>query len=277
MYASNEDEEWVYLQPKPTLSDIENEFEEKNSLILSERTLSSSDDEETSLSTYSTSRDEEKSTTPKLLKQRRKISVDRVKRIEKTRINDDKIISYVFLVILFVLPFLLGYFVSKSNQPALQKVFDELGRVNQRLNGISSTPTKQIEDELIAQVNTLTLQLEELRENLTSRIQQLTLENQRLRDEIKSQDESSTEKLFVSILKKTSTHLGDVFHHLSESVTNVFDQTQEFLRQNRRFSSSQHRTTFDFFNRLKNRQQNSEFPMKQIRSVQNWAAKIIRR
>lgn len=225
MYASNEDEEWVYLHPKPTLNDVENEFEEKNSLILSEETLSSSDDEETSLSTYSTSRDEEKSTTPKLLK-RRKTSADRVQRIEKTQINDEKLISYVFLVILFVLPFLLGYFVSKSSkketpsnffsmkvdrfrfrfqldQPALQKVFDELGRVNQRLNGISSTSTKQIEDELIAQVNTLTLQLEELRENLTSRIQQVKL-FERVAFFIENFDISSSSSSKVNVGKSTS-------------------------------------------------------------------------
>ena len=165
--------------------------------------------------------------------------INLIKWYQQYQNKDDVLLRSFLLVLLFVLPFSLGYymsrwskivffpstrsmdclFVRRTDQPSMDKFVIELDRVNQRLNGLSSTSARLMEKELTEQVNTLTLQIQRLREDLQRteetlalRIDQLTLENHRLREEFQTRsspskiDEETAERPFEDIPVRSTRH-----------------------------------------------------------------------
>ncbi|CAF0850404.1 unnamed protein product [Rotaria sp. Silwood1] len=120
-------------------------------------------------------------------------------------------ISYVYIIIFLVLPFILGHIVTRWDQSMITKVVEELVKTNQRFNNVKDMRmgnveealTKQLEEKLQHMIYQQSawhdrekyafgLQIYELQEilkrtqqSLTNTIHQLTQENEQLQEKIK--------------------------------------------------------------------------------------------
>ncbi|CAF1105910.1 unnamed protein product [Adineta steineri] len=207
MYASNEDEDWVYLHETPPVNIVRSNSSLSSSSITS---CSSKSNRTASLSSISSIDHRRIGTNAQQtnlgnseIYQSSYISQS----IEQYHNKTNTLISCTCIILLLTVSFILGQSVKQWDHSTMNKIVKELDKTNQRLNELQEIPyknieeklNKQLEEKLYSMINQQLFwhddekhkfikQVHELQQvlNMTNTIDQLMNDNKRLRDQIKS-------------------------------------------------------------------------------------------